>query len=104
MKSKWFLINEKEKEFYSRKAAITLKHAWEKTLEKWELREKGFRAMDVTATCGLCNIYFPDSCKDKCPLTSANYGVRGVVNSCVPFLSEPSLEYLFLLFVKEATK
>lgn len=118
MKTKWFDLY-KTGRMVSLRRAVTLKEAWEKTLEKWSLIIGGHRVFDDIATCGLCD-FSPESSCNSCPI----YKVTGrttceetpFIELCKHMDSERagktdkvindliSIEYLFLLLVKEATE
>ena len=93
VKSKWFEFDGRK--FNSKRRAMNLNEAWDKTLEKWVLKMNGYETICLGSTCGLCNMY---SC-DYCPVTEA-IGM----NDCTPFLHYPDLEYLYLLIIKGASK
>lgn len=112
MKSKWFTLG---REGFKNKGTVrTLNSAWDKTLEKWILKMMGVKEKSMAIdTCGLCNVYNSgmDGC-GKCPVKEMSGR-----NHCIdtPFedydkgrgMSKKraaGLEYLFLLFVKEATE
>ncbi len=105
MKSKWFKFDEKDKaRFDSERRAITLKEAWEKTFEKWELILGGFWTNDDMATCGLCNYFFENRCRE-CPVAE----MAGDIDCLkTPYYTSGKdrndEEYLWLLLVREATK
>lgn len=99
--NKWFIINEKEKTFKSKRKAKTEAEAWDKTLWKWGLMCDGYNHNDEHETCGLCNIFYP-----KCTLCPASY--KNIDIGCIDayFYDDlnSDLQYLWLLFVREASR
>ncbi len=95
MKSKWFSFMEKR--IFSKTVAHGDSEAWEKTLEKWAWKMDGYEASSGCVTCGLCDVYRHGSTGCiGCPIH------RLSATGCVPFDENCSLEYLFLLIIKEA--
>lgn len=99
MKNKWFIINEEGKTFESKRRAKTKEEAWSKTLLKWGLKADGYTPTHEPRTCGFCD-YSNDFC-EECLIGSANtgYGCVAMANT-----RGSSLQYLWLLFVREASK
>lgn len=100
MKSKWFKFEGKW--FESKKRATTIKEAWDKTLEKWQLKMDGWNSKGAVKTCGLCNLYWGGFFCVDCPIRNMT-GESQCENTPLDTIREVELEYLFLLFVKEAT-
>lgn len=100
LKSKWFKIDKVSKTFISKRDAKTLKEAWDKTIEKWALKVDRYSSIDANDTCGMCNLFSKNGCMG-CVLHYTEYG-HGLTTGCVPFLYSDE-QYLFLLFVREAT-
>ncbi len=93
--------------FTSRIPAITIEEAWDKTFKKWQLIMEGLAVHYDRATCGLCDMYNDksDTQCTRCPIYAMT-GREGCTDTPCSNVedTDPELEYLFLLFVKEATK
>ena len=100
MKNKWFIINEKNKTFKSKRRAKTKAEAWDKTLLKWGLKDDGYKliASMESAACGWCNYIKPKTLSTVCPEC-----ILGNDEGCMAFNTNPALQYLWLLFVREAS-
>lgn len=105
MKSKWFTITAYKK-FNSKRKAKNLTEAWDKTIEKWELICTDHIPIYDVNTCGLCNLFFRRGCLG-CPIREVT-GLKSCNGTAYCFKRKTkhraNLEYLFLLFVREATK
>ncbi len=96
--------------FISKRNPKNLTEAWDKTLKKWELLFENssiYSGICPASTCGLCNKYHKfTKCKGCCiAKITDDFLCRGTPLSDKELSrkEKAELEYLFLLFVKEAT-
>lgn len=105
---KWFK-KIKQGLLISKRYPRTAEEAWEKTFEKWELilKARGKNVFHESgSSCGLCN--FIDTCYD-CPLYEFSGGNQCTKTPYVDWWENKTYEnamdeYMFLLFVREATR
>ncbi len=98
MKEKWFRIH-----CYSVRNAKNLDEAWDKTLEKWRLKEKGLIHSQYSHfdTCGLCDLYFGlYNCID-CPIDEVTED--GCRSDDVP-LNDPAEMIKYLSKIKKESE
>ena len=103
--------NVEAKTFFSVKKATDLKSAFDKSIQAWLLRSMGFEMYDTKKSCGLCDMFYNNYCRD-CPIyiktglnvCRANKHYITFIKDRTPKNAKAELDYLLKLKAKYLPK